>query len=183
MPTLPKFTGKSSPFGNRVGMRERDTESHGTVPLRKQFSEGNCVRQGFSVWCIHSKYMPSACSHAHPCALREGQTRREAGAQSLYGPPRGSSRRRPGCRTAAVESQSSATREGRGCESNLTLWAINRELLCGNHRKFIGACSPRAAESQETLHLRGELDRAFDSHAHLQHQQSYGVYRRLRRRV
>jgi hypothetical protein len=54
-----------------------------------------------------------------------------------------------------VGSQSFAIREGRGCECDLTLWAINRELLGGNHRKFIAACSPRAAESQETLHLRG----------------------------
>jgi hypothetical protein len=115
---------------------------------------------------------------------RERQTRREAGAQSLYGPPRASSRRRPGCRTAAaVGSQSFAIREGRGCECDLTLWAINRELLGGNHRKFIAACSPRAAESQETLHLRGELDWGFNSHGHLQHQQSYRVHRRLRRRV
>jgi hypothetical protein len=28
------------------------------------------------------------------------------------------------------------------------------KLLRGIHREFIGACSPRAAESQQTVHLR-----------------------------
>jgi hypothetical protein len=55
-----------------------------TTPLWMIFSKRYCVALGFAVWCNHSKHWECACSQAHPCALlREGQTRREAGAQSL----------------------------------------------------------------------------------------------------
>jgi hypothetical protein len=40
------------------------------------------------IWCIHSKHWKCACRQAHPCALREGQTRREAVAQSPWRAPK-----------------------------------------------------------------------------------------------
>jgi hypothetical protein len=49
----------------------------------KEASKGYCMGLGFTVWCIHSKHWEWVCRQAHLCALREGQTRREAGAQSL----------------------------------------------------------------------------------------------------
>src|SRR5215213_6460662 len=57
--------------------------TQGIVHMQKGASKGYCVALGFRVWCIHSKHWESACSQAHPRVLREGQTRREAGAQSL----------------------------------------------------------------------------------------------------
>jgi hypothetical protein len=51
--------------------------------------------------------------------------------------------------------ESSVLREGRGCECGLTFWAINQESPLRKqseiHRRMF---SPRAAESQETIHLR-----------------------------
>jgi hypothetical protein len=60
-----------------------NAKQHGGIVHLRKTSQGYCVGLGFSVWCIHSKHGECACSHAHPRALREGQTRREAVAQSL----------------------------------------------------------------------------------------------------
>jgi hypothetical protein len=43
---------------------------------------GNNPPEGIA-WSCEPMYDASVARHAHPCALREGQTRREAGAQSL----------------------------------------------------------------------------------------------------
>jgi hypothetical protein len=94
--------------------------------------------------------------HAHPCAGEKGKPVVRHGAQSL----RVSylTGRRPGYRTAAAGSQSSALREGRGCGCDLTFWGINRESPLRQsseiHRRMF---SPRAAESQERVHLRDVL--------------------------
>jgi hypothetical protein len=50
----------------------------GASSLYEQSSKGYCLGLGFSVWCIRSKHCEYLCRPAHPCALREGQTRRKA---------------------------------------------------------------------------------------------------------
>jgi hypothetical protein len=81
----------------------------GIVHLRKKSTQGYCVGLGFIVWCIHSKLGKNACSQAHPCAVREGQTRRETGAQSLRASYVWEV---AGLPNRAVGQQSSAIREG-----------------------------------------------------------------------
>ena len=65
---------------------------------------------GFRVWCIHCKHWECACSQAHPYALTEEQTRREAGAQSLKGLL--SMGGRPGCREIGGATKRRSQREG-----------------------------------------------------------------------
>jgi hypothetical protein len=86
-----------------------NAKQHGGIVHLRKTSQGYCVGLGFSVWCIHSKHGECACSHAHPRALREGQTRREAVAQSLRASYVWEV---AGLPNRAVGQQSSAIREG-----------------------------------------------------------------------
>ena len=64
---------------------------HPSVEVFPLFCERYCVALGFRAWCFRIKHWECACGDAHPCGLRDVQTRRKA-AQSLGASSRGGGR-------------------------------------------------------------------------------------------